>query len=253
MGININTKILLSVASIAAAAALVVGATFAFFSDSETSTGNTFTAGTLDLKVDNTCHYNEPADDTPNCPTPPEGFTTWDSTDLGVAHKFFYFTDVKPGDYGEDTVSLTVENDAWLRMLIDVTADTDNSCTGPETVAEPGCGANDDGELLENLLFTVWLDQGVTPGFQGPQDLSECDNDFVEQFEPTLISEGTVQDGEIWNLADFDGAYLLAEQKACFGIAWSLPEEVGNEVQSDGVEATMEFQVEQHRNNPTPF
>src|SRR3989338_2449027 len=227
MGININTKILLSLASIAVAAALVVGATFAFFSDSETSTGNTFTAGTLDLKVDNTCHYNEPADDTPNCPTPPEGFTTWDSTDLGVAHKFFYF--------------------------IDVTADTDNSCTGPETVAEPGCGANDDGELLESLLFTVWLDQGVTPGFQGPQDLSECDNDFVEQFEPTLISEGTVQDGEIWNLADFDGAYLLAEQKACFGIAWSLPEEVGNEVQSDGVEATMEFQVEQYRNNPSPF
>ena len=257
MGININSKILLSVASIAAAAALVIGATFAFFSDTETSTGNTFTAGKLDLKVDNTCHYNEPADDTPNCPTqdaqggPIE--TTWDSTDLGAAHKFFYFTDVKPGDYGEDTVSLTVDNDAWLRLLIGITADTDNSCTEPESAVDPDgstCGTN--GELLENLLFTVWLDQGVTPGFQGPQDLSECDNDYVRDFEPTLISEGTVQDGEVWNLADVIGAYLLAGQKACFGIAWRLPSTVGNEVQTDGVQATMEFQVQQYRNNPTP-
>src|SRR3989304_409587 len=47
----INTKVLLSGATILAAAALVIGATFAFFSDTETSTGNTFTAGALDLKI----------------------------------------------------------------------------------------------------------------------------------------------------------------------------------------------------------
>lgn len=264
MGININSKILLSVASIAAAAALVIGATFAFFSDTETSTGNTFTAGELDLKVDNTCYYNTLADGNPNCPAvedDPETneldesiVTTWESTDLGAAHKFFYFTDVKPGDFGEDTVSLTVDNDAWLRMLIGITADTENGCNGPETVAEPDCALNDDGELLENLLFTVWLDEGVTPGFQGPQDLSECDNDYVVSEEPTLISEGTVQDGEIWELDDYPPYdHLVAGDKACFGIAWKLPGTVGNEVQSDGVVATMEFQVEQYRNNPTPF
>ena len=254
MTFNINSKILLSVASIAAAAALVIGATFAFFSDTETSTGNTFTAGKLDLKVDNTCYYNKLADGDPNCSAPENGVTSWESTDLGAAHKFFYFTDVKPGDFGEDTVSLTVDNDAWLRMLIGITADTDNTCTGPESAVDPdGTTCGTDGELLENLLFTVWLDEGVTPGFQGPQDLSECDNDFVVSEEPTLISEGTVQDGEIWNLADFGGAYLLADQKSCFGIAWRLPEEVGNAVQTDGVEASIEFQVEQQRNNPSPF
>ena len=46
-----NSKILLSVASIAVAAALLVGATFAYFSDSATSTGNTLTAGTLDIEI----------------------------------------------------------------------------------------------------------------------------------------------------------------------------------------------------------
>ena len=51
MGININSKILLSVASIAAAAALVIGATFAFFSDTDTSTGNTLATGTLTINI----------------------------------------------------------------------------------------------------------------------------------------------------------------------------------------------------------
>jgi len=45
-------KILLSVAIIGAVAAIVVGATTAYFSDTETSTGNTFTAGTIDIAVD---------------------------------------------------------------------------------------------------------------------------------------------------------------------------------------------------------
>jgi len=47
----INSRILLSAASIAAAAALVVGATFAYFSDSGTSSSNTFSTGTLELKL----------------------------------------------------------------------------------------------------------------------------------------------------------------------------------------------------------
>jgi len=45
-------RILLSVFAISAVLALVAGATVAQFSDTETSTGNTFTAGDLDLTVD---------------------------------------------------------------------------------------------------------------------------------------------------------------------------------------------------------
>jgi len=37
--------------------AVVAGATGAFFSDTETSTGNTFAAGEIDLTVDSTAHY----------------------------------------------------------------------------------------------------------------------------------------------------------------------------------------------------
>ncbi|MEK7580933.1 MAG: TasA family protein [Patescibacteria group bacterium] len=45
----INSRIALSLASIAAAGSLVAGATFAFFSDSGTSSSNLFSAGTVDL------------------------------------------------------------------------------------------------------------------------------------------------------------------------------------------------------------
>ena len=45
-------KILLSILTITLVSSAVYGATLAQFSDNETSTGNTFTAGTLDLNVD---------------------------------------------------------------------------------------------------------------------------------------------------------------------------------------------------------
>lgn len=45
-------KILVSLSIIGAVAAIIIGGTVAYFSDTETSTGNTFSAGTLDLKVD---------------------------------------------------------------------------------------------------------------------------------------------------------------------------------------------------------
>jgi|SRR6056297_691963 len=46
-----SKKILLSLAIIGVAAAMVVGATTAYFSDTETSTGNVFAAGTIDINL----------------------------------------------------------------------------------------------------------------------------------------------------------------------------------------------------------
>ncbi|PIW76653.1 MAG: hypothetical protein CO001_00190, partial [Candidatus Portnoybacteria bacterium CG_4_8_14_3_um_filter_40_10] len=40
-------KIIISLSIIAAVAAIAIGATTAYFSDTETSTGNTFTAGSI--------------------------------------------------------------------------------------------------------------------------------------------------------------------------------------------------------------
>jgi len=47
-----NKKILISLSVIGVVAAIAIGGTIAYFSDTETSTGNTFTAGVIDISVD---------------------------------------------------------------------------------------------------------------------------------------------------------------------------------------------------------
>lgn len=274
-------KILKSVAIIGFVAAVAIAGTGAYFSDTETSTGNTFTAGAIDLTVDSEQHYNgnvctlvTPADPTheieaiyewvgqsayPVPGTPCDG--TWEATDLGVrSPKFFNFSDIKPGDEGENTISLHINNnDAYVRLLIKDMADMDNGCNEPEAVVDTTCGTtNGEGELRENLVFSMWLDEGATAGFQGKgQDQGEGDN-IKQDNEPELISAGTIDEedeedengiNEIWTLP----APLKGGATAYFGVAWNLPASVGNEVQTDSMSATMEFQVEQARNNSTPF
>jgi len=282
-----NTKILASLVLIGIAISGITMGTVAYFSDIEKSTGNTFTAGSLDLKVDSTCHYWQYDYVTKlyvdkGCGTGAEhGNWALDDLSSGV-HKFFNFVDIKPGDYGEDTVSLHVyDNDAWGRLVIGALVDTEGSpaCTEPESAAEVDC-PHLTGELRQNLLFKVWLDEGAAPGFQNSipgetQDPTEGDNIRQAQ-EPILITEGPIDAiGETWDLAPglimaynrppctglhpekicrgltSDG-HLVGSVTYYFGIGWILPSTVGNEAQTDVFGGDMTFQVVQYRNNPTP-
>ena len=231
-------KILLSLAVIAFVGVAAVGATGAFYGDTETSTGNTFTAGSIELKVDSTSHYDgmicvevdtdvyvweEESTDSSTYPEligePCDG--TWSETDLGISHKFFNYLDLKPGDWGEDTISLHVyDNDAWGQFVVTNVFDRDNTCTGPEDAedAEDGeCGEgnpDENGDMDENLRITAWLDQGFLPGFQcGDPELQEdCsdtlegDNIYDEQYESPLIWDNEL----IGDLGPFDLADVLS-------------------------------------------
>lgn len=218
---------------------------------------------------------------------------TWALADLvpGV-HKFFELTDVKPGDNGEDTISLHVyNNNAWGLITITPTENIDNGCVEPEvnhaTPADPECtevgtpgGA---GELQQNLNFWVWLDEGVTPGFQGKgNDFGEGDN-IKQAAEIEIITPGPIDPaGETWNLweglaavraahsavcniADPDGdgdtnggpchglavdGHIVASATYYFGVPWELPVTTGNNVQSDKFVGDITFQVVQYRDNP---
>ena len=205
-------KILLSLLSISAVAVLAFGASQAFFSDTETSTGNTFTAGAIDLKIDFDGYYNILPG--PNV-TPNAG--SWDEKDLiAGTDMFFNFIDLKPGDFGEGTLSLHVyNNDAWGRMVISNVQDFDNTCTEPEdeatgelcTVTTPENQNTGLGEFRENLTFYAWLDQGATKGFQNGNstppsgfisDPGEGDNIRQDATEPLVILPGTIDEaGEI--------------------------------------------------------
>lgn len=271
--------------------------TTAFFSDDETSVDNTFQTGAVDLKVDSTAHYagmvcaySEQAqgyvwldedDDETNNPRPELlgefCFGSWASTDLDATHVFFDYYDVKPGDEGENTISLTVEdNDAWACMYIGNTQDDDNTQTEPEADVDPDGPIS--GELAENLYFTTWLDQGNTLGWQCPVGEAGCEADPGEgdnlwqgaNLEPLLFSneQGPASDvlgGRMYALADANTSFgpLAGGVTHYLGVQWCLGamsnngseifcdgSAVGNEVQTDSFFADIEFYVEQARNNP---
>ena len=249
-----NKKVLMSLSVIAAAAAAVVGGTGAFFSDTETSTGNVFTAGAIDLKVDSQQKYNgnvcvlipaqgEGEGAIPahyewqgNAPYPKEGTPctgAWEMTDLGPTNQFFKFDDVKPGDNGSDSISLHVfNNDAYMCATVSGIVDADNTLTEPETPVDVDGLAS--GELKENMIVTIWKD---TNG-----------NNEMDGLETPLYT-GPAQEGT-WALYDTVSGPLAGDTTTWLGVKWDLPLGTGNEVQTDSLAADISFRVEQARNNP---
>src|SRR3989344_138671 len=109
-------KSLISILTLGSVAAVAIFATGAFFSDTETSVGNKFVAVALDLKIDNESYaidYNIPGYQDPIGALVASTHTSWELADLTI-QKFFDFVDLKPGDYGEDTISVHAENAAWV-------------------------------------------------------------------------------------------------------------------------------------------
>ena len=202
----------MSLAMIAFVGVAVAGATGAFFSDSETaffsdtetSTGNTFTAGDIDLQIDNESYaidYVIPGYENPIGVLALSSTTSWSLRDLTV-EKFFNFTDVKPGDYGEDTISLHVgSNDAWLCASAEITSDLDNSITEPE---DEESGANNDGndgtpdgDLDSALRFAFWEDDG-----DNVLETDETENIFLNGTLSSMGEAGGIA------LADNNGGIL---------------------------------------------
>lgn len=246
-------RILISLVTIAAVGGLAVGATRAFFNDTETSVGNTIRAGKLDLKIDSQAHYdglvcvkNDDGDppywwqEDPNNdqydPVREVARTelvgqpcvgTWDLRNLGggASSRFFNLADAKPGDWGENTISLHVfDNDAWGRMRLSNVAGKENGCTEPERADDVTCGTDDTGELAQALQFgNFWLDQGEMPGFQcqigengqpvegannNCSDPGEGDNIWQRNWEPAVsINQTPIKVGE----EDTQMTYNLSE------------------------------------------
>ena len=178
-------KILFSVAIMALAGAAAIGGTVAYFSDTEASTGNIFTAGKLDLQVDSTCHYDGmvctiPAsggtatwvEEKPGSSTYPElknqnCYCTWMPKDLVKGTDiFFNFADVKPGDIGENTVSLHIDNNpGWVCADISSLTATAGACNGPKCIAENGTW---DGtqctfarQIYRKICFSLFGETGI--------------------------------------------------------------------------------------------
>jgi len=119
--------------TIALVGALIGGGIYAYFSDVETSTGNTLTAGTLNLKV---------GDDDPT------------TVSIAVA-------DLKPTDTDNAATWLT-KNIGSINGTLDVAIGTitnnENSWTEPEDAAGDTTSGATEGELGGFLKVAIWLD-----------------------------------------------------------------------------------------------
>jgi predicted ribosomally synthesized peptide with SipW-like signal peptide len=124
-------KIMISLMTIALVGILIGGGVYAYFSDVETSTDNTFTAGTLNLEVG----VNDP--------------TTANIT----------VSNLKPTDTGNAANWLTVNSGSIsgnLTIAISAITNDENTLTEPEIDAGDNTPAA--GELGTYLKVAVWLD-----------------------------------------------------------------------------------------------
>lgn len=301
-------RIILSLLTLGIVAVVATGATTALLSDEEISSGNTFTAGAVDLGVDNHSYYNgylcqltdegyiwltpggrgaqpEPADQGYPYGLPCE--SSWE-VDYDIEHneqgetevrRFFAFDDLKPGDWGEDTISLHVDNnDAYLCVDVTLTSDDDNGCTEPEagdgdlTCGEPGLG---EGELADAITFFWWADDGdnvyeesetlLPAGPLGALGVGETATialaDSQQNIWNTDLLPGPVPGGETlyigkaWCFGDGSGFAAYAEGDTgpdvrpvqCDGAP------LNNETQTDSATLDISFQAVQARHNSDFF
>ncbi len=242
-------KILTSLLVIGMMSSGVFALSQAFFSDTETSTGNVLSAGSVDLQIGNTSFYNGEESTA----------TSWNLDDIHDK-LFFNFNDIKPGDWGQDTISLKVtSNPVWACADLTITKNDDNTCTDPERVNDPDCVENNndlfDGELAQNIEFVFWLDDGDSI-FDGEAILAQGTADQA------LNRTFTLADSLVNNLGGTNGNPMQPEQTYYIGKAWCFGEmEITNQniicngtmldnaTQTDVLEGDISFYAIQQRHN----
>ena len=208
--------------AVAVVIALVTTGTFALFSDTETSSPNTFEAGIIDLEID--CAGDD---------------TTFSAQDDPLPKIFDYLPandgDIKPGDDGEVTLSFHLKadsNDADLWMQI--TTLVDDGGLNPES--ETGT----DDVISDAIEVLIWLDEGSTAGWQGTGTDSEEGDNIWQDGETILFGTVAAGGGTLDGLTSAGTAGKLTvmdDAVACtiyyVGWYWILPSTVGNEAQGD--------------------
>ena len=206
-------RIVKSFLTIAIVAAIAVGATGAYFSDSETSTGNSFTTGTLDLKVDD--------QDTPLIQT-----ITLVNMKPGDTQSYFYNWKNAGSITGAPSIT-------FLNLL-----DYENGIGEAESSAD----TTPEGELSSKLLMKVnapgstgYVYPNAPECFAASGTGSECPLNVWDNY----LKIGAAAPWEIWQ------TILGGATNASMVLEFRLPSTVGNEVQSDSATFDIEFNLDQ--------
>lgn len=258
-----NARILASLAMLVFVGAVIASATGAFFSDTETSTGNTFTAGDIDLQIDNESYVTNADGQLVFSST-----TSWGMSNL-TNQLFFNFDDVKPGDIGEDTISIHAgSNNAWACMAADLTSTPENGVVDPETDAgDTAANGSTDGELQNFLNFSFWNDDGDNVYETGETIITPLTGPASTIFSGAWHAIADSSTGT--SSAILGGSTRYVGKAWCFGTLTAAPVAQGastsplvrgtgftcdgsgsnNIAQTDGIVVDVSFQAVQTRNN----
>lgn len=194
-------KALISVLCIGLVAMTVGAGTLAYFSDTETSTGNTFTAGNTNIKVD--------------CQDPwTKNYKVRDNSDILL----------KPGQHGH--ISFSVENigtdptDVWI-LIKDVVGD-ENGITESEEEYYDKHGINPPGknDIYNNISFAL-IFAGNTIISHGKFHINDIEGKYIYlgrlvPDETQWVITGYLLDADVGNWAQSDEMIftieLLAQQ-----------------------------------------
>jgi len=194
---------------------LVAGGTWAFFSDTETSNDNTWTAGTLNLvnviagtAVDTDVVVTEQADG------------------LNDKVQFGTVTPIVPGDSGTLTFTLTNQGttDGFLTIDAATTFGEGGAATEPEAVDEGGT--------------PVGLDTGIKVWVT--KTIGETTTNILGATDAYVAMSGLAAALD----AEVDVA-MAAADVIIYELHWEVPTSVGNEIQGDTAELDITFTLNQ--------
>jgi spore coat-associated protein N len=186
---------------------LVGGATYAYFSDTESSTDNTLTAGTLDLNIDGG----------------------------DVAVTTFTASDVAPGSSGSGSSILANVGSITGELDIDTSAVT-NTPGGGGTEFEGGSG-----ELGASAQIAMYIDVDQSGGWNAG-DVGLQSTGVTYSF-PTALNYDEIDDyaSETWNAVE----NMATTATDTIRVNWQVPTGADNTIQGDSVSFDITFTLEQ--------
>jgi predicted ribosomally synthesized peptide with SipW-like signal peptide len=208
---KINKKILASVFVIGILALGIGWGTHSLFSDTETSSGNTFTAGTLDLGLANSPGTNPTGSVT----------ATWTMSNM------------KPSD--TCTATLYVHNDGSINATKVYIRFSYTTTEGTPATVDPGTSTLDN-EL--RVTDARWNDHTMRPADQswGPKI---ADTKTLSTLPTTWVPIGTDTSVPLHYV------WLDPGAEAQISITWRLDSDADNGVQGDSATITVEIMAEQ--------
>jgi spore coat-associated protein N len=188
---------------------IIGGATFAYFSDTESSTGNTLTAGTLDLKID--------------------------GGDIAVTT--FNVSGVAPGDSGSGSSILT--NAGSIAGELDITTSAITNTGAASGSTEYG---DDSGDLGASAEIAMYLDIDQS-GTWNTGDIGLMSDGTTYAF-PTALDYDIINNygSETWNEVV---TTMAASASDNIVVNWQVPTGAGNSIQGDSVSFDITFILEQ--------